>query len=172
MAEGICARDLMRTEFVRIEADKTLGDAVATLLATQREARLPSALMVVDGDDHYLGMLTARLLIRLLVGSAGTAGTAAAAPTPEPVAEDLSLLVAARERLAVRIADVLVAGIPIVAPQDRLLTLIRRGVTVRLDFVPVVEHGKPVGFAPVTAIFQAAAGIALTPEDEGVRFDR
>jgi hypothetical protein len=50
--------------------------------------------------------------------------------------------------------------------------MIRRGVTTRLDFVAVVEDGRPVGFAPVTAIFQAVAGMALTPGDEGVRFDR
>jgi len=81
-------------------------------------------------------------------------------------------LTVARDRLAIAIGDVLVADIPVVGPADRLLTMIRRGAAMRLDFLPVVENGSPLGFAPITAIFQAAAGMALKPEDEGVRFDQ
>jgi hypothetical protein len=50
--------------------------------------------------------------------------------------------------------------------------MIRRGFPTRLDFVPVVADGRPVGLVPITAIFQSAAAIALTPEHEGIRFDR
>jgi len=177
MADVIRARDLMRTEFLSIRMEQSLGDAMTALLETQREAKLPSALMVVDGDGEYQGMLTARSLIRLLVeerddcddGAGLDPDVASASQDPK---DDLALLCVARERLLLRVADVPLAGLPVVAPEDRLLTMIRRGVTMRFDFVPVVDAGKPVGFAPITAIFQAAAAIALTPEDEGVRFDR
>ena len=50
--------------------------------------------------------------------------------------------------------------------------MIHCGLPFRLDFVPVTEQGKPVGLVPVTAIFQAVASIALTPEHEGIRFER
>jgi hypothetical protein len=86
--------------------------------------------------------------------------------------DDMMLLTVARDRLSTAIGDVLVEDIPVVGPADRLLTMIRRGAPMRLDFVPVVDAGRPVGFAPITAIFQAAAGMALKPEDEGIRFDR
>lgn len=158
MADRIVARDLMRTDFQRIQTDQTLGEAMAALRETQREHGIPSALMVVDEHDAFCGMLTARLLIRILVG--------------EGEADDARLLQVASERLNQCVGDTLIEGIPVVAPDDRLLTMIRRGVTTRLDFVAVVDDGRPVGFAPVTAIFQAVAGMALTPDDEGVRFDR
>jgi len=179
MADVIRARDLMRTEFLSIRTEQSLGDAMTSLLETQRQAKLPSALMIVDSDGNYQGMLTARALIRLLVEAGEDRGEeqgrSVASVSPD-APDDLALLCVARERLLWRVADVLLAGLPVVAPvvapDDRLLTMIRRGVTMRFDFVPVVDAGKPVGFAPITAIFQAAAGIALTPEDEGVRFDR
>lgn len=162
MVNGICARDLMRTDFVRIRIDQHLGDAMVALHGAQGEAGMPSALMVVDGDDQYRGMLTARLLIRLL----------AAGHEEGHEIDDMTVLTVARDRLTTAIGDVLVEDVPVVAPEDRLLTMIRRGAPMRLDFVPVVDDGRPVGFAPITAIFEAAAGMALTPEDEGIRFDR
>jgi CBS domain-containing protein len=162
MADSICARDLMRTDFVRIRVDETLGDAMAALRGAHGEAGMPSALMVVDDDDQFRGMLTARLLIRLLV----------AGHDKGRESDDMLVLTVARDRLTTAIGDVLVEHIPVVAPEDRLMTMIRRGAPMLLDFLPVIEDGRPVGFAPITAIFQAAAGMALTPEDEGIRFDR
>jgi CBS domain-containing protein len=162
MADGICARDVMRTDFLRVRIDQTLGDAMVALRGAQGEAGMPSALMVVDDDDQYRGMLTARLLIRLLAGGHEDGREL----------DDMMLLTVARDRLSTPIGDVLVEDIPVVGPADRLLTMIRRGAPMRLDFVPVVDAGRPVGFAPITAIFQAAAGMALKPEDEGIRFDR
>lgn len=158
MADQIVARDLMRTDFQRIRTSETLGQAMAALRETQREHGTPSALMVVDEDDMFRGMLTARLLIRILIGDGEM--------------DDAALLRAASERLHEQVGDTLLDGIPVVGPDDRLLTMIRRGVATRLDFVPVIDDGRPVGFAPITAIFQAVAGMALTPGDVGVRFDR
>lgn len=158
MADGITASDLMRTDFQSIKVDQTLDEAMAVLREQRKDERSPSALMVVDDDGVFQGMLTARLLIRILVGDA------------DP--DDEVLLQRASDRLADKIGDHIVAGTPVVAPEDRLLTMIRRGIATRLDFVAVVDDGRPVGFAPVTAIFQAVAGMALTPDDEGVHFDR
>ena len=165
MADTIRARDLMRADFLRIGIDQSLGQAMAALREAGGDSGLPSALMVVDDAGLYRGMLTARLLIRLLVG--GDDGQRA-----QEAVDDMSLLRAARDRLSTRIGDSLVPDIPVLSPDDRLLTMIRRGAAMRLDFLPVLREGVPVGFAPVTAIFQAAAGMALTPADEGIRFDR
>jgi len=156
MTDGITARDLMRTDFQRIRTDQTLGEAMTAL--RDLRGKQPSALMVVDDHDVFQGMLTARLLVRILAGDA------------DP--DDAVLLQNASDRLEHPIGDCLIQGIPVVAPEDRLLTMIRRGIATRLDFVAVVDDGKPVGFAPVTEIFQTVAGMALTPDDEGVHFDR
>lgn len=159
MADVIRARDLMRPEFTQVCTDRTLGEAVTALREAQAIERLPDALMVVDPGGHYAGMLTAKLLIRILVGASEGS-------------EEVELLLAARERLPRLIADTALPEVPVVEPADRLLTTIRRGLPTRLDFVPVVENGRPCGFLPVTVIFEAAASIALTPEHEGIQFDR
>jgi len=163
MPDVIHARDLMRSEFAQVRTDQTVGEAMVALRAAQAEPDMPNALMVVDAEDRFVGMLTAKLLIRILVGSAESGG---------PVENEAQLLDVASGRLSDRVGDALILDIPVVTPEDRLLTMIRRGLPTRLDFVPVVDDGKPVGFAPITAIFQSAASIALTPEHEGIRFDR
>ena len=158
MAEPIVARDLMLTDFLRIRTDQTLGEAMAAIRETHGEDSRPRALMVVDQDGLFRGLLTARLLIRILVGDSD--------------AQDSALLQVASQRLQQLVGDTLIDGIPVVSPGDRLLTLIRRGAATRLDFVAVVDGGRPVGLAPITAIFQTVAGMSLTPDDVGVRFDR
>ena len=162
MSDVIRARDLMLTEFVRVRTDQTLGEGMAALREAQAKEGLPNALMVVDPDGKFVNMLTAKLLVRILVGSGA----------PGERFDDDHLLQIASGRLANRIGDALVVDVPPVTSDDRLLTMIRRGLPTRLDFVPVVDDGRPVGLAPITAIFQSAASIALTPEHEGIRFDR
>ena len=159
MSDVIRARDLMLIEFAQVCTDQTLGEAMVALRDAQAVDGLPNALMVVDADGEFVGMLTAKLLIRVLVDSG------------ERV-DDAEILHVARGRLPNLIGDALIPDIPVVTPDDRLLTIIRRGVSTRLDFVPVVDDGQPVGFVPITAIFQSAASIALTSEHEGIRFDR
>lgn len=162
MAEGIRARDVMRTDFVQVRVDQTLGEGMAKLRAAQVRDENPNALVIVDAEGAFVGMLTAKLLIRVLVGT----------PPEEEAPEDDELLERARQRLADPIGQTSLPEIPVVGPDDRLITMIRRGIPTRLDFVPVVDAGRPVGLAPITEIFQAAASLALTPEHEGIRFDR
>lgn len=162
MSDAIRARDLMRVEFAHVRTDQTLGEAMVAMRQAQAKDDLPNALMVVDADGKFVGMLTAKLLIRILVGSAEA----------DQRIDDAQLLHVARARLTNLIGDSLILDVPVVTPDDRLLTMIRRGIPTRLDFVPVVDDGQPVGFAPITEIFQAAASIALTPEHEGIRFDQ
>lgn len=159
MTDALRARDLMRSEFTQVGTSCTLGDAVVALREAQLIEDRPDALMVVDPDGHYAGMLTAKLVIRILVGAGESI-------------DDAELLPAARERLAHLIADTVIPEIAVVEPTHGLLTMIRRGLPTRMDFVPVVEDGRPCGFVPITTIFEAAASIALTPEHEGIQFDR
>lgn len=162
MTESTKARDVMRTNFVTVCEDQTLGEAMTSLREAQAIAQMPNALMIVDDQQRFVGMLTAKLLIRVLVGTRdGGEGY-----------DDAELLRVAASRLPDRIADTELPEIPVVGPEDNLLTTIRRGIATRLDFVPVVDDRRPVGFAPITEIFQRVAGITLTPDDEGIRFDR
>jgi predicted transcriptional regulator len=168
MAENVRARDLMRTEFSTIRNDQSLAEAMQQLVGLQTKVTIPNALIVVDREGRYAGILTARLLTRSLL----------ALWMPEKsVREDAArhereLLEAVQDRLQVPVRDALVRGIPPIAPDARLLTIIAAGAETRLEFMPVVDAGVAVGVLPVTAVFEAAANLALTPEDEGIRFDQ
>ena len=70
------------------------------------------------------------------------------------------------------LGTILLPDLPVVAPDDRLLQVIRSCCAGELEFLPVVASGRGVGLIPVTRIFDATAGLVLTPEDEGIKFDQ
>ena len=69
MPDEIRIRDLMLTAFPRIHSDQTLGDAMAALLEAQKQEATPTALMVVDTEGRFVGMLTPKLLNKSLLAS-------------------------------------------------------------------------------------------------------
>lgn len=160
MGENILARDLMvhEHELGGIRRDQTLGEAMDALVDLQADKAIPDALVVLDEDGRYEGILTARLLLRCLA-------------TRAPADDERPLLDVVRRRLGVKIHDALKRDLPTVAPTDRLLPLIRLASDQRPEYLPVVENGHVRGLVPVTRIFLSAASLALTPEDEGIRSD-
>ena len=38
-----------------------------------------------------------------------------------------------------------------------------------MEYIPVVENGRPLGVVPITAVFTEAAALALRPDDEGIQ---
>ncbi|MDP6928206.1 MAG: CBS domain-containing protein [Planctomycetota bacterium] len=157
MAEVILARDLMISDFATIEDDRTLADAMRQLAAMHGDPDTPHALVVVDADGRFRSLLTAPLLFK---GAARACGM-------EP-----GLLGSLLARSQMSLSEILILGLPVVGPADRLLSLIDACSEDRLEFVPVVEGGRAVGLVPATSIFQAVASLALTPEHEGIRLDR
>lgn len=158
MGENIVARDLMVHGMAGIRRDQTLGEAIDALVDLQADKEVPNALVVLDEDGHYEGILTARVLCKSL--SDGRAG------------QESPLLDLVRERTQLKVQDALDRDLPTVAPMDRLLPLIRLASDQRPEYLPVVENGHVRGLVPVTRIFLAAASLALKPEDEGIRFDQ
>ena len=66
MGEHIVARDLMVHEVGGIRGDQTLGEAMQALVDLQTDKEVPNALVVLDEDGNYDGLLTARLLCKSL----------------------------------------------------------------------------------------------------------
>ena len=176
MGENIVARDLMVHEVAGIRGDQTLGEAMHALVDLQADKEIPNALVVLDEDGNYDGILTARLLCKSLAArttpgkDAGKdADKDADAGTALPKRELLELV---RKRSQLRVHDALSRDLPTVAPGDRLLSLIRLARDKRPEYLPVVDNGHVRGLVPVTRIFLATAALALTPENEGTHFDR
>ncbi len=168
MPEPLTAGDLMLTDVAHIEADRTLGEALDALLALQEHQGRPAALAVVTADGGFDGLVTAPLLLRSLL----TLWQPHKSLREDPTALQRELLNVVSDRSTCRVHDTLVRGLPTVTRGARLLELIDAGCEHRLAYIPVVEAGRLLGLVPISAVFQATAGVALTPELMGFRTDR
>ena len=167
MSQDVTAASLMVRDFAVIGADRTVRQAMWTLVETQADPAFPNALVVVDQEGNYLGLLTARLLLKSLL----SLWMPPKSLRTDEVALERELLAAARDRCDLRVQDTLIRGLPVAQPEDRLLSLIRSSCEARLEFTPVVDHGRAIGLVPITEIFNAASSLALTPEDEGIQVE-
>ncbi|MHC4512770.1 MAG: CBS domain-containing protein [Planctomycetota bacterium] len=149
MGEHIVARDLMLQDVAGIRGDQTVSEAMQALVDLQADAEVPNALVVLDAEGRYHGILTARLLCKTLMKLWAPDKAAGADQT----LLEQELLDMVRDRGKLKVQDALIWDQPTAAAGDRLLPLV-------------------LGLVPVTQIFLAAAGLALTPEHEGIRFDQ
>ncbi len=168
MPENIVARDLMLHDVAGIRRDQTLGEAMQALVDLQADKEIPNALVVLDADGNYEGILTARLLCKSLLDT----WTPREATARDDAGLEQDLLSLVRQRSDLPVHDALSPDLPTAEIGDRLLRLIQLSTDQRLEFIPVVDKGHVHGLVPVTRIFLATASLALAPEDEGVRFDQ
>ncbi len=167
MADNITARDLMLGEYASISSDRSLGEALAALVDLQKDSLRANALVAVDADGRFEGLVTAHLLCRSLL----SLWMPAKSLREDSVKLTQELLTVVGDRNELKVHDTLIRGLPQVLPNARLLDLIDAACEQRLAFVPVVEDERLLGLVPITAVFQAVAALALTPEDEGIHFD-
>ena len=164
----IVATDLMLHNVTKARADHTLGEAMQALVDLQGESEVPNALVVLDANGRYEGILTARLLLKSLL----TLWMPSRAAHKDEAMLEKELLDIVHERSKMAVHGALIRGLPTAAPSDRLLALVEIACDKRLEFMPVVDDGRVVGLVPITQIFLAVASLALTPEHEGIRFDQ
>lgn len=143
------ARDLMRKTTRTIAPRATVGEA-CDVIATPASAD-PRIAYVVDADERLVGVVTA---LEILVE---------VSPKTPSLGDRL---------LARPVSDVMVTDVPVVLPTAGLVELMRCAAKSRRHSIPVVESGRFVGVVRLVDIFQAAAGLALTPGTSGIRTDR
>ena len=166
MTDNLTARDLA-ISFAQVRASQSLREALHSLVALQSDRNKPNVLGVLDDDDRFVGLLTARLLFKSLL----TLWMPGPSLREDDERLETELLTVIEERADLAVHDALIRGLPTAAPDDRLLTLIELVCDQRLEYLPVVENEKLLGVVPVTAIFLATARLALTQQDEGIRFE-
>ncbi len=157
----------MLHEFATFRSDRTLGEALGDLVELQADPHRANALAVVSAEGEFEGIVTAHLLCKSLVAL----WMPAKSLREDAARLQRELLEMVADRNELKVHDALIRGLPTVAPESRLLDLIEVGCEQRLDFIPVVEDDQLLGLVPITAVFQAVASLALTPEDEGIHFD-
>lgn len=164
MPEHTEARHLMTTTFPTVVATATVREALRPMLVPATGGDDLAAVVVVDEDGRYVGLLTPRLAVK----------GALALWMPDPIDDehdaggDRGLTAVLAARLDEPVRAVLVHGVPTVAPGDRLVRVIDTIARRRFDSLAVVEDGRPVGVVTIARVFEAASDLALTPGDEGI----
>lgn len=163
MAERTNARDVMTAQFRRIDERLTVRAAILLLLSGEERSRI---LVAVDDEDAPTGLLTARLLLRGLLGEWAHHS---AIPRDDAQAADLqrSLQGILRERLEDPVRHVLARDVPSAAPGVGIARLMELASEGRRECFPVVEEGRLVGIVRSADVFRAAAALALSPRTGG-----
>jgi len=154
------ARDLLSDDFAVLGTDTTLRE-VARRFASSSPAPVP-AVLFVNEDGTYAGMLTLRLLLRALARE-----TFSQQQTPPE--DEQAIMIRHRSLLQESALDHFVRDVPVLSPEDRLPRLIERASRQKVECLPVLEHGKPLGIVHIAVIFEKAAGMALTPDTTGIQ---
>ncbi len=168
MAEAtITAESLMATSFLQIPGDRALREAVTMLIHLPKGPATPAVLIVMDPaqDGVYLGYLTARLLFKNLLDQ----WSPTLSEREDRSMSEKELLDVLGARLDTPVGEAVAHGLPTVRRDVRLLNMIESVVRSKLEALPVIEEGAIYGIVTLKSIYLAAAGLALTPETQGIQ---
>ena len=156
----VTAEQIMTKRFLRISTEHTLREALALLLYGERKKAETAAIVVIDTLGDFAGILTPDCVVKGLSNSDAT-------PLDSP--ETLALRI--EKNFPVTIDTVMKKRIPIVSKETKLANLIALSASGKHECLPVSEEGRIEGLVYVSDIFKAAAGLALTSEDEGIALE-
>jgi len=148
------ARDVMNREIVCVRASDSLEE-VERVLADARVSGVP----VLDDEDHVLGVLSTKDLVRRHAEAAevpedlGFQDTVLDADDTEPVAYRRS------ESGAPCAGDVMTTEVASVGPDTSLAEVARTMVQREVHRVPVVDGGRLVGIVSTMDILRPIAGL-------------
>jgi CBS domain-containing protein len=115
-----------RPDVVVIFPEATLRDAIATMVREH-----VGALVVVDADERFLGVVSEREIIHSLdTGSPGA-------------------------MLNVAVSTVMRANVPVATTEDKVQLVMGVMTAARARHVPVVRHGRPIGIVSLGDIVKS-----------------
>ena len=155
----ITAKDLLTKRFLRISTRHTLRETMGIILYGEQKKHDTGAIAVIDTDANFAGILTPQHVILGLLNDWNP---------PEGEELEEAFLKSAKDHLNKTIAEVLPKDQPFVSPDANLVRLIKLAGNSEYECIPVVEDGRVEGLVYTTDIFQSAAQLALTEQDEGI----
>lgn len=162
MSDTPTAADLVSPRYLTIGEQATLRDAFAILMDERATSEGEHTFVVTHEDGSYAGLLSLR---RFMVGLFGNWNLDVQSAEGE-------LEAALRDRLEVKVADVVERNRPQVIMRTPLLDLIPMMVDPEFECLPVIENGEIRGVVYVADVFRLAATLALTPETSGIRVEK
>jgi predicted transcriptional regulator len=160
MADNICARDLMKTSFLRVGTNHTLREALAILLSPSSRNEGPRIFVILKPDGTFAGTLSLRYLLKALVPDWAFDDV----ELTDPKAFEEKLLAAMPERLDRTVSEAMKQDQSFATPPDRLPKLIQLMQSRELHCLPVLEKDRVAGILYLNDVFRAAAHLALTAQ--------
>ena len=161
MSSTTTAADLLTKRFLRISTEHTLSEMLSIILYGEQKKHDTGAIVLINPEAEFAGIVTHNTLMTALSPS---------------LKEDRSsyesseaFFKAVDARLHLNVTD-------FVSPEDwpsaRLNTPLAKLAKIasehECECIPVIEDNRVEGLVYLTDIFAATAGVALTPETEGI----
>ncbi|MBH54635.1 MAG: hypothetical protein CMI18_09850 [Opitutaceae bacterium] len=151
---------LMINQFLRISTAHTLREALGLLLYGEERKMNTGAIVVIDTEGEFAGLLTPEALLRGF------------SKPEEGVRNYESFLAGVDEQLLETVETVMEKDFPVLSPDTGLAEIIKRMSQGKHECLPVVENNRVSGLVYVTEVFKEAAGLALTPGEDGIQLDK
>ena len=158
---SINAESIMTNRFLRISTAQTLREAMGLILYGEERNMDTGAIVVIDQEGDYAGILTPRYVVR------GLSKTAA-------LEENLNaegFVDSLENHLSDKIDTVMDRELPVLKKDSRFAEIVRLISMQKFECLPVVEEKRVVGLVYASDVFKTAANLALTHGQEGINLD-
>lgn len=146
--------DIMREEFATVRKDQPLSEAMAALRAMRKSQPDAQAVVVLDDEGRYWGVLTTWGVLEAYedcMRKIGATGRSAQAEIDfEAVMRDSCLECCPRSTAAYVRRDA-----PTIKPSETFIEALSLFLATRRNTIVVEEGGKPIGLAHVSDLFRA-----------------
>lgn len=159
---SVNADQIMTNRFLRISTAHTLREAMGLILYGEERGMDTGAIVVIDQEGDYAGILTPRYVVR---------GLAKVDPTTEQL--DAAQFVERVEgHLADKIESAMDKELPCLKRESSFGEIVHLISSKKYECLPVLEAKRVVGLVYASDVFKTAANLALTPDHDGVGLDR
>lgn len=144
------ALDVMTTHFRTLRPEMTIHQAVEVFEAATAESGVPVfGMVVVDEDDHLVGMLSMYdVLLLLRPKHVHLWGELREIDTTGVVTETL------RRTKTVQVGDIMTTEVVTVGPDTHVFKVLDIMISRHIRRIPVVEEGRMLGMALISRVFQ------------------
>ena len=148
---------LMTSRFLRISTAHSLREAMGLLLYGEEKQMDTAAIVVIDTEGEFAGILTPERVVRGL-----------AADWDDSVQSKQALIECVNQHLPERINSAMLKDVPCLEKNSsfsKVVQLIAHG---EYECLPVLEEHRVIGLVYATEVLKAAAQLALRPGQDEV----
>jgi len=147
---------LMIKRFLRISTANTLREALGLLLYGEERKMDTGAIVVINAEGGFSGLLTPEALLRGF------------SKQEEGVGDYESFLASVDDQLLETVETVMEKDLPVLSPDTGLLEIIKQMSKGKHECLPVIKNNCVSGLVYITEVFKEAAKLALISGEDSI----